>query len=91
MVEIKCRHSPTLDTIKMVEQVVKENSRKYTKTQLWRKLPKQTMYQTYKVALDYLIDSNKVALNSHKVTWIYYPELFKKLMEKTVESDSNFK
>ncbi len=45
------------------------------------------MYQTYKVALDYLLDSNKIVMNSHKVTWIYYPKLFKKLMAQTVETE----
>ncbi len=87
--EAKRRPSPTLETVRMIEDAIKKNNRKYTKTALWENLPKKVMYQTYKVALDYLIDSNKVALNSHKVTWMYYPEVFKKLLEKTVDSDAN--
>lgn len=86
MTKVK-KHSPTLETIRMIENKIKSNNGKYTKTQLWKKLPKQTMYQTYKVALDYLLDSNKIVMNSHKVTWIYYPKLFKKLMSQTVETE----
>lgn len=80
------KHSPTLETIKMVEETIKSNNGKYAKTKLWEELPKKVMYQTYKTILDYLMESNQVVMNSHKVTWIYDQDLFDKLRAQTVET-----
>lgn len=64
---------PQLDTILMVEKFIEDNSAMYKKKSLWENLPKKMKYQTYKVILDYLQYSNKVAIDKeNKVVWIGY-------------------
>lgn len=72
--------SPTLDTVLMVERTIKNNSGNYTRTELWKKLPKKVMWQTYLVILEYLESINKIALDSHdKIAYIWNPKLAQKL------------
>ena len=70
---------PQLDTILMVEKFIEENSSIYKKKALWQNLPKKMKYQTFKVILDYLQYSYKVAIDGEgKVVWIgYEPTLLK--------------
>lgn len=64
-------HSPRLDTVAMVENTIKKSKEKLSKTELWKKLPKQMMYQTFSTAIDYLIELKKIRLNTEgKITWI---------------------
>ena len=64
---------PQLDTILMVEKFIEEHSAMYKRKSLWENLPKKMKYQTYKVILDYLQYSNKVAIDKEdKVVWIGY-------------------
>jgi hypothetical protein len=53
-------HMPRLDTIQMVEKVIKDDKVFYSKNQLWRSLPKQVQYPTFVKILDYLEQSNKI-------------------------------
>ena len=70
-------HQPRLDTVLMVEETVKKHSGEFGKFQLWRKLPKSIMYQTYKTIIDYLEYSNKIAFDkAGKLGWIHSPKLF---------------
>ena len=46
-------HSPTLESILMVENAAKKCSG-CGKYQLWNSLPKKMMYQTFKIIIDYL-------------------------------------
>lgn len=72
-------HQPRLDTVLMIEEAVKEHSGEYGKFQLWRKLPRSAMYQTYLVVLDYLEYSNKIAFDKEgKVGWIFNPKIHKR-------------
>lgn len=75
-------HSPTLESILMVEKVAKKYSGMYGKYQLWNKLPKKMMYQTFQTILDYLQESNKIIIENDKIIWIWDPEGIRKLMEK---------
>ncbi|MBP2132439.1 hypothetical protein J2128_000360 [Methanomicrobium sp. W14] len=71
-------HSPTLDSIKMVENFIRENSGEFKKTALCKELPKQMMYQTFMQIIDYLHESDKIAFDSEDhVCWIYNPEVVK--------------
>lgn len=79
-------HSPTLDTLKMIERAIMENNGEFSKTELWKNLPKKMMYQTFKKSLEYLIDSNKVIIAHSKVVWAFNPALFKQIMEKTKDA-----
>lgn len=75
--------SPRLDTVLMVEGFIKERDGEYKKKQLWEKLPKKMMYQTYSVIIDYLLISGKISVDSEgKIGWIFYPEEAKKRLEK---------
>ena len=74
---------PRLDTILMVEEFIKENDGEYRKKQLWENLPKKMMYQTFSLALDYLIVSGKVSVDSEgKIGWIFYPEEAQERLKK---------
>ena len=59
--------SPTLDTVIMVEKCIEENSGELNRTELWKKLPKKVMWQTYLVILDYLQSINKIAIDGEGV------------------------
>lgn len=62
---------PQLDTILMVEKFIEENSAHYKKKSLWENLPKKMKYQTFKVILDYLEYSVKIAYDKEKkIVWI---------------------
>ena len=64
-------HYPRLDTVLMVEDSIK-NAKDYpTRMKLWKKLPKQVQYQTFKLILDYLEKSNKIIFTKDdKIMWI---------------------
>jgi len=75
--------SPTLDTVKMVERIIEQYSGEFNRTELWRKLPKKVMWQTYLVILDYLQSINKVAIsNNGIIVYIWSPEVAKKFMKR---------
>lgn len=74
-------HYPQLDTILMVEEFIRKNSGEYKKKNLWEHLPKKMMYQTFCVIFDYLLYSNKIALDKEGyIAWIWNPELVKKYL-----------
>lgn len=74
---------PRLDTILMIEEFIKENDGEYKKKQLWERLPKKMMYQTYSIAIDYLLISGKISVDSEgKIGWIFYPKEAEERMKK---------
>lgn len=76
-------HYPRLDTVLMVEEFIKEHSGEFKKRLLWEHLPRKVMYQTFCVIFDYLLDSNKIAVDREgKVAWIWNPKLVKKYLSK---------
>jgi hypothetical protein len=76
-------HSPTLESVLMVEEAIEKYSGDLGKYQLWQKLPRKMMYQTFLVILDYLDKSNKVVIDKEgKIVWIWNPNLIRKLQEK---------
>ena len=76
-------HYPQLDTVLMVEEFIKEHSGEFKKRKLWEHLPKKTMYQTFCVIFDYLLESNKIAVDSvGKVGWIWDPEGVRKYLKR---------
>lgn len=75
--------NPTLDTIMMVEQALSKMSEYSSKNKLWRALPRQVQYPTFKAVLDYLEKSNKIMYDKDgTIIWIFVdnPKL-KKLRE----------
>ncbi len=76
-------HYPQLDTVLMVEEFIREHSGEYRRKEIWEKLPRKMMYQTFQVILSYLLDSGKIAIDREgKIVWILNPELVKKYMKK---------
>jgi len=76
-------HYPRLDTVLMVENFIKTNSGEFKKRSLWENLPKKTMYQTYQVIFDYLVDSAKIAVDGEgHIAWIWNPALVKKYLNR---------
>ena len=70
--------SPTLDTVLMVERVIEKYSGEFNRTELWKKLPRKVMWQTYLVILDYLQDINKIAFDRDGIIgYIWSPEAAK--------------
>ena len=79
-------HSPTLDSVIMVEKTIQKYSQECGKYQLWKKLPKKMMYQTYQVILDYLESSGKIIFDKDKtIVWTYDPEGIKKFLASGVK------
>ena len=75
--------SPTLDTVMMVEKAIEEYSGEFNRTELWKKLPKKVMWQTYLVILEYLESINKIAFDIEgKIAYIWNPQLAKKLRSR---------
>lgn len=78
-------HSPTLESVIMVEKTIQKYSQECGKYQLWKKLPKKMMYQTFQVVLNYLENSGKIIIDKDKcLIWTYDPEGIKKLISKWV-------
>jgi hypothetical protein len=75
--------SPTLDTVLMVERTIEEYSGEFNRTELWKKLPRKVMWQTYLIILDYLQSINKIGIDSKRIIgYIWSPELAKKLIKR---------
>jgi len=75
--------SPTLQTVLMVEKFIDENSGEYKKTELFKKLPKKVMWQTFQVIMEYLESIHKIAYdNEGYVVYIWNPELYEKVKNR---------
>ena len=75
---------PTLETVLMIEEVLDKYSGELNRTELWKKLPRKVMWQTYLIVLDYLLSSNKIVIDPKdgKIVWIWNPKLIKMLEKK---------
>ena len=76
-------YNPTLESVLMVEEIIKKHSGELGKYQMWRKLPRKMMYQTFQVIIDYLQYSRKIVIEkSGKIVWIWNPVLIDKLVRQ---------
>ena len=67
----KTKPSPTLNTILMVEDTIKNSPNSViTIAELKRALPKQVNHNTLMTILAYLEKSNKIAVGLRGITWI---------------------
>ena len=64
-------HSPTLNTILMVEETLKNKGELITLAELKRILPKQVMHQTLVQILDYLQISGKIVIGTKGFLWVF--------------------
>ncbi|MEK6967058.1 MAG: hypothetical protein AABX51_00325 [Nanoarchaeota archaeon] len=66
----KSVHSPTLNTLFMVEETLK-GGELLTLAELKRKLPKKVMHQTLLQILDYLQISGKIIIGTKGILWVF--------------------
>ena len=86
MAEATILHSPTLESVFMVEKTIQKFSQECGKYQLWKKLPKKMMYQTFQIILDYLENSGKIMIDKEGIIiWTYNPERMRKLLSQGVK------
>ena len=70
--KIGVEHSPTLNTVIMVENTLKSvDESVITIAELKRRLPKKVNHITLKNILFYLEESNKIAVSLKGITWIH--------------------
>ena len=67
----KLAHSPTLNTVLMVENTLKKSGELLTLAELKRRLPKQVMHQTLLQVLDYLQLSGKIVIGTKGILWVF--------------------
>jgi len=80
-------HSPNLDTVLMVEEILEKKHEFESKNKLRLSLPKQLQYKTFNRVLEYLEASNKIAYDKDgSIFWIFAqgPQ-FEKLEKKSVK------
>ncbi|MCK4522377.1 MAG: hypothetical protein KAU20_07430 [Nanoarchaeota archaeon] len=68
------QRSPTLNTVLMVEEMLKNADGLMTIAELRRKLPKQVMHQTLMAVIDYLDYSGKIVFHENKILWTFKPQ-----------------
>ena len=67
----KIRHSPTLNTVIMVEETLKKmNESVITIAELKRKLPRQVNHNTLMLILEYLEKNGKILVGLKGITWV---------------------
>ncbi|MBD3252428.1 hypothetical protein GF386_01725 [Candidatus Pacearchaeota archaeon] len=72
--EKKQIHWPTLNTVIMVEDTIKNSDESVLSVaELKRNLPRQVNHNTLMVILKYLEESNKIAVTLDGITWIHNP------------------
>ena len=81
--KLRIKHSPTLNTVLMVEDVLRNANELITIAELKRRLPRKVMHQTLMQILDYLQYNGKIIIGTKGILWIYTPrreieELIKK-------------
>ncbi len=65
------RHSPTLNTVLMVEETLKKADRQLTVAELKKELPRKVMHNTLLQIVDYLQISGKILFTTKGIIWIY--------------------
>ena len=75
--------SPTLQTVLMVEKFIDKHSGAFKKTELFKKLPRKVMWQTFQVIMDYLESIAKIAYDKEGyVVYIWNPALYEKMKNR---------
>ena len=74
LIKEKPQHWPTLNTVIMVERTLKKmEGSVMSVADLKRKLPRQVNHNTLMLVLQYLEESNKIAVSLKGITWIHSP------------------
>lgn len=79
-------HSPTLDTVLMVEHTLQDAKEAIKIAELKRRLPRKVMHQTLMRILDYLQESGKILITTKGVVWTYTPkDMMERLKKRGLE------
>jgi hypothetical protein len=85
-IQIETQHSPTLNTILMVEDIMKSAGELLTIAELKRRLPRKVMHGTLIQILEYLQESGKILIFPKGVAWTYLPpEQFDRLKKSGIQ------
>ena len=82
--EYRLEHSPTLNTVLMVEHTLMNMDKSiFTVADIKKKLPKQVNHRILMITLSYLEESNKILVTIKGITWIHNtsPRLRKEISE----------
>lgn len=72
IMEQRLKYAPTLNTVIMVENVIKNSKNSIiTIPEIKRALPKQVNHAKLRIILEYLEESNKIAVTMKGITWIH--------------------
>ena len=74
LLERKIVHSPTLDTVLMVEEAIRNSKQVVSIAELKRLLPRKVNHNTLKIILGYLQQSGKIEFTPDGVVWIFMPK-----------------
>jgi hypothetical protein len=70
--EYRLEHSPTLNTVIMVENTLMNMDKSiFTVADIKKKLPKQVNHRTLMIILSYLEECNKILVSIKGITWIH--------------------
>ncbi len=70
--EYRLEHSPTLNTVLMVEDTLMNMEKSvFTVADIKKKLPKQVNHKMLMIILSYLEESNKIFVSIKGITWIH--------------------
>ncbi|HIH20586.1 TPA: hypothetical protein HA244_04935 [Candidatus Micrarchaeota archaeon] len=84
--QVQIMHSPTLNTVLMVEKALKEARQVLKLSELKRRLPRQVMHGTLLHILDYLQESGKILITTKGILWCYRPPAeMERLKRNTLE------
>ena len=74
---------PNLQTVFMVEKFIEENNGEFKKTELFEKLPKKMMWQTFQVIMNYLESINKILIEKNgRIGYIWNPKFAEKFRHR---------
>jgi len=82
----RLEHAPTLNTVLMVEHVLKNSREAIKLAELKRRLPKKVMHSTLLTILNYLQMGGKILISIKGIIWVYTPrEELKNLIKRGIE------
>ncbi len=64
-------HSPTLNTILMIEDILKNSGELLTIADIKKSIPRKVMHQTLLQVIDYLQMSGKIIIGTKGILWVF--------------------
>jgi len=74
LIQPKRIHSPTLETVQMIEETLRDAKEVLNIAEIKRRLPRKVNHNTLKVILIYLQESGKIEFTPNGAVWIFMPK-----------------